>query len=177
MPDKNKYAGFVSDVYSAVLDIMPDNSKSLLTFAAGEVSGYELGDSAFLQNEKALYFYSILLSNHEKFHIDPSKIVLHRSLIFRDEVSIQHSCYAKNLRRWMNGQLPRKRLCRAEFTTLTYCWITAFGSPEKEEPKYVLARENITSICQDILHETGYDKSISLLDLIWLAANYAYFPA
>lgn len=176
MDSRNTYAEFVSDIYSVILDIMPTDSKGLLTFAAGEVSRNEISDSALLRNEKALYFYSVLLSNCEKFHIDPSGIILHRSLIFRDEISIQHSCYAKNVRRWLNGQIPRKRRCRADFTVLTYCWITAFGSVRKNEPKYMLARKKIRIICQQILSEAEYDKSLSLLDLIWLASSYAYFP-
>lgn len=176
MDNRNNYAEFVSDIYSVVLEIMPDSSKGLLTFAAGEISRNEISDFAFLRNEKALYFYSVLLSNYEKFHIDPSQVVLHRSLIFRDELLIQHSCYAKNVHRWLNGQVPRKRRCRADFTVLTYCWITAFGSDRKNEPKYVLAREKTRLICQHILTETEYDTSLSMLELIWLASNYAYFP-
>lgn len=176
MDNRDNYAEFVSNIYSVVLEIMPAGGKSLLTFAAGEISRNEISDSAFLRNEKGLYFYSILLSNSEKFHIDPSKIILHRSLIFRDEVSIQHSCYAKNVRRWLNGQAPRKRRCRADFVVLTYCWITAFGSDRKSESKYVLAREKTRMICQRILSKTEYASSISLLDLIWLASSYSYFP-
>ena len=169
------YAAFVSSIYEAVMDMVPPESRSLMTFAAGEVSRNETNEAAFLRNEKALYFYKVLASNAELFQIDPSKVILQSSIIFRDEVAVSHSCYAKNLRRWMNGQLPRKRRCRAEFAVLTYCWVTAFGSASRNSDEYRKCREKVNRICQKSLTDP-VDNDLPLLELIWRASCCAYMP-
>lgn len=170
-----EYSEFVTEIYTAITEVMPSESKSLLTFAAGEVSRNETNEIAFLRNEKASYFYELLLSNSELFRIDPSGIILQRSLIFKDEIAIRHSCYAKNIRRWMNGQLPRKRRCRAEFAVLAYCWATAFGAEQRNSANHIKCRENIRRLCHRVLGETKADD-YPLLDLIWLASCTSYMP-
>lgn len=114
------YSELITQIYNIVAGVMPSNSRSLLTFASGGDPEHETNETAYLRNEKALYFYSVLVSNSDLFQIDQSAIFLQQSLLFRDEIAIQHSCYAKNLRRWMSGQIPRKRRCRAEFAALAY---------------------------------------------------------
>ena len=169
------YSSFVSAVYDAVMEVLPPGSRSLMTFAAGEASKYETGEAAFLRNQKALYFYKVLVSNSEMFGIDPSTVILQSSIIYRDEVAISHSCYAKNLRRWMKGQLPRKRRCRAEFAALTYCWATAFGSPQQNSNEYIRCREKIKRICRRSLADPS-EKELPLHELIWRASCSAYMP-
>lgn len=176
MKKTSNYSQFVSSIYSVITGLMPPGSKNLLTFAAGGKSVNGLSDSAFLRNEKALYFYNVLKSGSELFQIDTSEITLHRTLFFHDEVSIDHSCYPKNLRRWMKGQVPRKRRCRADFAVLTFCWITAFGSDMKDRKEYVSARDQVRQICRQILPEEICGDSAPLLELIWLASGYSYFP-
>lgn len=169
------YSEYVTEIYNAITEVMPSGSRSLLTFAAGEPSRNETNESAYLRNEKALFFYNVLVSNAELFQIDTSNIVLHHSLLFRDEVAIKHSCYSKNLRRWMKGQLPRKRRCRAEFAVLAYCWASAFGTEKQFSDNHLLCKKKIREICYYVLNET-YSEDCSLLELIWHASCNAYIP-
>ena len=152
---------------------MPSNTRSLLTFASGGDPQHETNDTAYLRNEKALYFYNVLVSNAELFQIDRSAVFLQQSLLFPDEIAIQHSCYAKNIRRWMNGQVPRKRRCRSEFAALAYSWACAFGAGRRSDDKYVLCRDRIRTICQSSADPISLEDC-SLLDLIWHASCNAY---
>lgn len=171
-PARTAYSEFVTDIFSAITEIMPSDNHSLLTFSAGEISRSETNEVAYLRNEKALYFYRNLLSNSDLFQIDPSTIILQRSLIFNDEVAIRHSCYAKNLRRWMKGQIPRKRRCRVDFAVLSYCWITAFGSDRQYQLDYQLCKSKVKRICRSIISDIESD--IPLLNMIWYASCKAY---
>lgn len=173
MKHRTAYSEFLTDIYSAITEIMPTDSTSLLTFASGEISKNETNEIAYLRNEKALYFYKNLLSNSELFQIDPSTVILQRSLLFSDEIAIRHSCYAKNLRRWMNGQAPRKRRCRADFAVLSYCWITAFGSDKQYQLDYQLCKSAVKQICRNIIPDSEFN--LHLLNMIWLASTKAYF--
>lgn len=175
MKRRTAYSEFVTEIYSAITEIMPSDNHSLLTFAAGEVSRNETNETAYLRNEKALYFYMNLLSYSELFQIDPSTIILQRSLIFNNEVAIKHSCYAKNLRRWMNGQTPRKRRCRVDFAVLSYCWITAFGSSQQYQPDYQICKSKIKQICRNIISDS--ERDIPLLNMLWQASTNAYMPS
>ena len=167
------YSEFVTQIYNAVIDVMPLNSRGLLAFASGGDLENETNETAYLRNEKAIYFYSVLVSNSELFQIDQSNIFLQQSLLFQDEIAIHHSCYAKNLRRWMNGQIPRKRRCRSEFAALAYSWANAFGTNQQNDDKYVLCRERIRVLCQASIDHHALD-AFPLLDLIWHASCNAY---
>jgi len=167
------YSEFVTQIYNAITYVMPSNTRSLLTFASGGDPEHETNETAYLRNEKALFFYNVLVSNSELFQIDQSTVFLQQSLLFRDEIAIQHSCYGKNLRRWMNGQIPRKRRCRAEFAALAYSWANAFGTNQQQDEKYLLCRDRIRMLCQSYTNQFDLG-SHTLLGLIWNASCNSY---
>ena len=84
-----------------------------------------------------------------------------------------HSCYPKNIKRWLTGTLSRKKRCRAEFVALAACWAAGWSADLIQAPPY-------SSIMQELLERltSGQDtlpKDIrALFDLLWLSSEQAY---
>ena len=181
----NVYSRFVNDSFSVISEILPAEGNKLLSFAYGEkkrVGTNEIeslsdqtNEFAFLNDNKALMFYALLVSNAGTFGIDPSGLFLSRSRIDPDNISIDHCCYSKNLRRWMNGQKSRKALNRAEYVVLLYCWAIDWYGNGYHDRAHKVCRKKLTALCTTILGDD--DTSRDLLTLLWSASHRSYTEA
>ena len=126
------YAAFVTRSLEYIFPLM--EAPTLSCFAeGGRRQPACLGDYAVLRDEQALYFLKLLHRNSGLLGIDPADYPLQRSLLRGDCVKYPHSCYPKNLRRWMQGTVSRKKKCRVEFAVLLTCWVVGWADPPASE--------------------------------------------
>lgn len=169
----NSYSRFINESFRIITRILPSNGNKLYTFANGEGSDSQgTNEFACLENHKAIMFYGLFVSNAEYFKIDPVSLILKRSKIYPDNVSIVHSCYEKNMRRWLNGQKSRKALNRAEYVLLVYCWSIDWYGKGYQDQSHLKCRKELSDLCRAILKTT--DTDIDLLSLLWSASRKAY---
>lgn len=185
----NDYSKFIKDSFSIVSVLLPPNEIPASVFAFGGIPDFRTNgqiqhsspnsspslpsDYAILSNNKAYMFYAILISHSDMFEINPSSIRIHHSRVIPDEVSISHSCYSKNLKRWMNGQKSRKRLTRAEYVTLIYCWTMNWFNSAPSDSVYNECYKKLRSLCVNLLSLEETDNT-DLLSLLWKASNKSY---
>lgn len=181
----NAYSKFVNDTFSTISEILPSSGNKALSFAYGQnnfsrtnenqlPSGL-LSDYAALNNSKAALFYALTTSHADMFGVDHSNLKLEKHKIYTNSITIHHSCYSKNLRRWMNGQRSRKAINRLEYIVLVYCWsIDWYGNGYRDQ-SHILCRNELMSLCKRILGTAG--SSFGLLELLWYASCKSYADA
>lgn len=99
-----------------------------------------------------------------------------RSPLAPDQAKYVHSCYPKNLRRWMGATLPRKKKCRAEFALLAACWAAGWETPFSPDRRSAACRRAVTALCADLLGEPRAEPADlpALAALLWEAGQAAY---
>lgn len=168
------YACFVSQLYECIKENSLSEQFSLSVFAEGpdalkqEHSGTQ--EYAILRNEYARTFADVM--NNECFQqfTNRRKYVVKKSLLKAGEVTISHSCYPKNLRRWMSGTaLSRKKKCRAELCALVWCW---FFWIEEINPR--VDKQALEKAFLDICHEYTEEGDLFQPEVLCKASDCAY---
>lgn len=174
------YANFVTEIIKCIEPLMNPDEDKLVAFSGGCSNKMRnLQDYACIRGSDAVFF----LNCAQLLKADPGV----NEMCFQPEYTIAnpktpkytHSCYAKNLRRWMSGTISRKRKCRAEFVLLAACWCFGFGQDElKVKPEIDVCRRQIRKVCQMI---TGNDyKNVDqnniamFVKILWEASDKAY---
>lgn len=168
------YTEFVMKVFDCVSESFVTQENKLRIFAEGVNSNYSGSQEyAILRNDAARLFHSVLSKNAEVFNADLSDFRLKESSIYPEEVKIVHSCYPKNLRRWLNGTISRKKSCRIEFCVLAWCHVVRWDASFEEErvERYDPTQQKLLCICNEYLG--SQDKQLSV-DLLWKASCNTY---
>lgn len=127
---------------------------------------------AVLRNEYARFFFDAVCNHAEILGIQREDFILKSSLIYPDEVKLVHSCYPKNIRRWLNGTISRKKKCRVEFCILVWCHATGWNSNVITDTKLKKCQDRMKDICSRYIEvDEGIPFSVELL---WKAASSAY---
>lgn len=173
-----EYAMFVKGIIEAISEAKGSNL-SLTDFAEGPFSGEfctTLQDAAMLTGENAYLFYLIVHNCVKIFDMELADFPVEYTRLVPIQEKYLHSCYPKNLRRWMEGTLPRKKKCRVELVVLTACWASGWSNPIKETQDCILCRSKITNLCAGILHTKVPEASDmeSFVRLLWKASQEAY---
>lgn len=166
------YTAFITDVFNCISQYFFDSRNPLIAFAERDKTIYTGSqDCAVLRNTDALLFYSVFCDNNDLFSIDIDERLLKKSSIYPDELKIMHSCYPKNIRRWLNGTISRKKICRIDFCILVWCHACGWNN---------FSNENILLQCQNDLANicTKYSDSAAPLSFsiksLWEASSWAY---
>ena len=102
-----------------------------------------------------------------------SFIHVKHSVLYPSEVKIVHSCYPKNIRRWLAGTINRKRKCRIEFCTLVCCYAIGWDlSLEDENLELTKCRQALWEICINYL--SNVDKKEVSFEMLWRISDCAY---
>jgi len=168
------YTEYVNQVFTCISNLFPSQEKKWNIFAEGPVDILSATpEYAILRNENADMFCSLIKQNADLFGIQPSDYEPVSSPLYPSEKKIVHSCYSKNIRRWMQGTVSRKKTCRVEFCVLTWCHVQNWNRPiEKEqEEKFLAAKKVLLQICNKFLHTQYTQLSIELL---WQTSSAAY---
>ena len=170
------YTQFVIKMFECLSELyQADEKRMKIIFSEGKdfLTYSHHQEYSVLQNEYARLFVSVIQSHAELFHINNQQYQLEQSGIFSDEVKIIHSCYPKNLRRWLSGTVGRRK-CRTEFCVLVWChaigWNGASDCPKNRLEK---CRERMRMICMEYLPDWRESADFSI-EMLWAAANAAY---
>lgn len=148
---------------------------SMAVFAEGpsalDVSHTGSQEYALLRNTYAKDFYDVIATNPQLYAPNINFCRLEESRILPGEVKVTHSCYPKNIRRWMKGVLSRKQRCRAEFCALIWCWYKYWMKdicPKVDMDEF---GQSLLSIC---LKYSTFGDAFSM-DVLWNSCTAAYW--
>ena len=168
------YTEFVNQVFTCISSLFPSQEKKWNIFAEGSEDIFSsTPEYAILRNENADMFCSLIRQNAELFGIQSSEYEPVSSPLYPSERKIIHSCYSKNVRRWMQGTISRKKTCRVEFCVLAWCHVQNWNRPIGKEPeeKFLAAKRELLQICNKFLNTQHTQLSIKLL---WQASSVTY---
>lgn len=170
------YTEFVKRTYGAICELYGlEGSPMLRVFAEGP-DNPEYSQSqeyVVLKNKYAVTFFSVIMQNSHFTGIPSTEYKLQKSLLCPDEVKISHSCYPKNMRKWLSGQLSRKKKCRLEFCVLVWCHAVGWSIlPDYDEPKLFKCRQKLREICLDYLSEDDINNKDCTFEMLWKASSY-----
>jgi len=167
------YAGFVSGVVALVQPLMPGDADSKMRFSGcyGEW-GWPCSDSATLRGRRALFLELLATEAEDITGIDRR--------LYKTELGpaslmplLSHSAYARNIRRWEKGVLPRKTKARADFALVAACWLLAWGDAEGAPfERASLVRRTLDSSCAG--QDTFAGDRMALVETLWAASSRAY---
>ena len=169
--DHRDYTNFVSEVFQCIEVLLPGQQNPLTAFCTAMPVrwGCCMQDTAMLLNDSAEFYVQVIHQNQRLFQIDPNEYVITRSIARKDEKQYIHSCYPKNVRRWLQGTLSRKKKCRVQFCTFLYCWAVGWGMPEEKHRK---CQQELNRICR--LHFPDIPEDMVFLPLLWMSLEAVY---
>lgn len=142
------YASFVASVVTLVQPLLPGDVDPKMRFSGcyGEW-GWPCSDSATLRGRRALFLEQLAAESEDIIGIDRR--------LYKTELGpaslmplLGHSAYARNIRRWEKGVLPRKTKARADFALVAACWLLAWGDAEGAPfEKASFVRRTLESSC------------------------------
>lgn len=170
-----EYADFVNDMYECIKEYSCCQAFSMAVFAEGpsalEPAHTVSQEYAVLRNEYAKDFYDVIVNNPQLFAPNSNFCELEKSRIIPDEVKVTHSCYPKNIRRWMKGILSRKQKCRAELCALIWCWYEYWMEDICSQIDKEAFGKSLLSICHKY---TAYGDEFSM-DVLWNSCTFVYW--
>ncbi len=166
------YSLFVNRVIACIREMTGNDEKGMSWFCEG-ISCMEkttVQEYALLRGSDARYFINIIYSCKEIFDIEEDDYRLEPSRI--SGVKYQHTCYPKNIRRWLNGTVSRKKRCRVELVALVICWATDWGFSSERS---IICVDSLGAVCSDILGEKVCISCVQdLADALWRACLWSY---
>lgn len=181
------YTMFVQELYGATNQLLQGKEVELSQYAeGGKKNSFVTQECAWLYGEQASLFLKVIWSNRDFLQIADdaffpqySKIDFQNPYGMRKEIKYSHSCYARNLRRWLNGTVSRKKKCRIEWIALVTCWAAGWSRELCVEQQYVQCREQLTQICRK------YNKEIveqpqtikQLFVMLWNTSQLVYYES
>lgn len=168
------YAEFVASVVALVQPLVPDDADPKTRFSGcyGEW-GWPCSDSATLRGRRALFLEQLAAEAEDFTGIDRR--------LYKAELGpaslmplLSHSAYARNIRRWEKGVLPRKTKTRADFVLVAACWLLAWGDVEGASSGRALAIRG--ALVESLGPSQGKcaDDPASLIAVLWDASSRAY---
>ncbi len=178
------YTEFVQRIYQVIVDLYQvEQGMGLRIFAEGSGENLYSGNQeyAILRNKKAEIFITVIQNHLELLGISEEMFHVKHSMLYPSEVKITHSCYPKNMRRWLSGTVSRKKKCRIEFCVLVYCHAIGWDLSLKEEnSELVKCRQELWKICMDYLSDVDKQYFMELnkkevsFEMLWRAGSFAY---
>ena len=87
-------------------------------------------------------------------------------------IKVAHSCYPKNIRRWLKGTISRKKENRIDFCIISWGHITGWDSGFTRRPEYYNDQQKkMLGICNEF---AGTNEKILSFKLMWEASCRAY---
>ena len=192
------YTRFVNELLECVFKLISKYDNKLSAFAEHGADSNCMQEVAFLRDDDAVLFVDIIHDNSDILGVDKDdyELILPKSKFSR--IKYSHSCYPKNVRRWMKGTLSRKKRCRAEFITLVVCWAIDWKRKMGMEDAYVECRNGLLEACRKVFSDSGVGcerndgKKLSdnvmsgeykvntvkeLVEILWMASQIAYVEA
>ena len=129
------YDRFVKDLLHAVRPVLPEGVCPELSFSGSMHAGRRPGpDMAVVGGRRAIAFLRTSALAYGSTGVSPDAYEVTRSLV-TDVPLVAHSAYARNIRRWERGTLPRKRRARADLVVVATCWLVGWEDGRDAAPE------------------------------------------
>ena len=129
------YSQFVGSIVKVVSPLLSPAVSPDLSFSGSPEDGRLPGaDSAMLSGRRACTFLATAANAHEFTGVSPDDYGLTYGAATGLPL-VYHAAYARNIRRWRKGTLPRKRKARADLVLVATCWLCGWedgGRPNAE---------------------------------------------
>lgn len=167
------YDQFVKELINVVRPVLPKSVSPELSFSGSMDEGRRPGpDMAIVGGRRAIAFLRTSALAYEVTGVSPDSYKVTRSLV-TDVPLVAHAAYARNMRRWENGTLPRKRRARADLVVVGTCWLTGWGDGRDAGPDLMLeAWANLRSLAGN-LPDDPTDRA-AVASLLWRLSANAY---
>lgn len=164
------YDQFVKRVVCETGPLLPGALSPELEFAGSDVPD---ADAALLHCGRALALEALARMTAHVTGADVHEYAHGRTLI-RKEPVLLHAAYARNIRRWERGTLPRKRKARTDFVLVAVCWLYAWGDADQAfDDAHRAARERVTGWLAIDDRCVGRGMT-ALVRELWHASSLAY---
>lgn len=121
-----RYDQFVRALLDVVRPVLPEGVSPELSFSGSMDAGRKPGpDMAVVGGRRAIAFLRTAALAYGTTGVSPDDYDVTRSLV-TDVPLVAHAAYARNLRRWEGGTLPRKRRARADLVVVATCWLAGW---------------------------------------------------
>ena len=171
---RKPFCSFVNHSVQCILQYYKINDSPLTCFAEGSVCRTRnyCPDYAVLEQGNARLFCTVMQENASLFGISKATVILRETIDPRTNTLhtiISHSCYPRNLRRWIAGTVARKNRNRAEFCALLYCWGIGWN---KQSESVILLQAQLMNVFRQY-YSFPADETFSV-DMIWNTCEAAY---
>lgn len=169
------YDTFVSKLLWALRPLLPSRVSPELSFSGSDENRKILiADAAIVSGSRALALWYFATLSEEITGV-PANLYQPYPGPSRGTPLLEHSAYARNLRRWEAGTLPRKRKARADLVLVASCWLLNWGNglPEVRGLKLANAHEEVADLVLggEPLEAAKPSRAVAQL---WEASTLAY---
>ena len=167
------YSEFVRGLLDVVRPVLPIGVSAELSFSGSMDAGRKPGaDMAIVGGRRAITFLATLALTYGFTNVSPDDYEVTRS-IATDKPLVAHAAYARNLRRWEAGTLPRKRRARADLVVVATCWIVGWEDGRDASPKRMA--ETWARLCSFVDDATDDPSDrVSVGAALWHLSSKAY---
>lgn len=168
-----RYDQFVKALLDVVQPVLPKGISPELSFSGSMDSGRKPGpDMAIVGGRRAITFLRTAALAYDSTDVSPDDYAVSRSLVTNVPL-IAHAAYARNLRRWEAGTLPRKRRARADLVVVATCWLTGWEDGRDANPDQVAeARGRFCTFAGVTLDDPS--NRTSVVAVLWHLSSEAY---
>lgn len=167
------YDVFVRGLLRALGPVLPEGVSPELSFSGSMDAGRKPGpDMAIVGGRRAIAFLRTMALASDVVGASPDDYEVTRSLV-TDVPLVSHAAYARNLRRWERGTLPRKRRARAELVVVATCWLTGWGDGRDAEPDRMAEAWSLVAELAGELPDDPEDRR-AVAQALWRVSTAAY---
>ena len=167
------YDQFVRRLLRALRPVLPEGVSPELSFSGSMDAGRRPGpDMAVVGGRRAIAFLRTMALSSDVVGVSPDDYEVVYSLVTGVPL-VAHAAYARNVRRWEAGTLPRKRRARAELVVVATCWLTGWcdghdAGPEDMAEAWAMVEELADGMSDDP------DDIRSVAKALWRLSSEAY---
>ena len=168
-----RYDQFVRKLLDVMRPVLPEGVSPELSFSGSMDAGRKPGpDMAVVGGRRAITFLRTSALAFDITGVSPDCYEVTRTLVTGIPL-VAHAAYARNLRRWEGGTLPRKRRSRADLVVVATCWLVGWEDGRDAEPDRMAdAWERFTSFAGAALDDPS-DRT-AVVATLWNLSSKAY---
>ena len=168
-----RYDRFVKELLDIVRPVLPEGVSPELSFSGSMDAGRKPGpDMAIVGGRRAITFLRTVALAYEATGVSPDDYAVSRSIVTNVPL-VAHAAYARNLRRWEAGTLPRKRRARADLVVVATCWLTGWEDGRDAGPERTAEAWGRFCAFADVALDDPSDRK-SIAAVLWHLSSEAY---
>ena len=168
-----RYEEFVRGLLRALDPVLPEGVSHELSFSGSMDAGRRPGaDMAIVGGDHAVAFLATMALAADVVGVSPDDYEVTFSIATKRPL-VAHAAYARNLRRWEAGTLPRKRRARAELVVVATCWLCGWEDGRDAGPERVAeAWAQVSALAKSMPEDPSDRRAVA--SALWDLSSRAY---